>query len=160
MAASLNELMKPTRFDVDPSSPKAAKQLKHWFRVFTDFAQKCDQIARAQDADAPYKLRMLFAYISADVYELIEDCWPWCGAHKTQKSLWKVSEGDFRDARFGDEKAKSWRVIADLFEWTACFKQSLQLSRCYCWGLQIWACSWCFHQPFEIPWNSSASIGK
>jgi len=30
MAASLNELMKPTRFDVDPSSPKAAKQFKHW----------------------------------------------------------------------------------------------------------------------------------
>jgi len=37
-----SELMKPTRFDVDPSSPKAAKQFKYWLRVFTDFAQKCD----------------------------------------------------------------------------------------------------------------------
>ena len=33
-----------------------------------------DHIARAQDADIPDKLRMLFAYISADVYEMIEDC--------------------------------------------------------------------------------------
>jgi len=74
MAASRNELMKPTRFDVDPSSPKAAKQFKHWLREFKDFAQKCDQIARAQDADVPDKLRMFFAFISADVYEMIEDC--------------------------------------------------------------------------------------
>jgi len=73
MAASLNELIKPTRFDVDPSSPKAAKQFKHWLRGFTDFAQKCDQIASAQDANAPDKLRMLFANICADVYEMIED---------------------------------------------------------------------------------------
>jgi len=43
-------------------------------RIFTDFVQKCDQIARAQDADVPDKLRMLFSYISADVYEMIEDC--------------------------------------------------------------------------------------
>jgi len=71
---SLNELMKPTRFDVDLSFPKAAKQFKHWFRVFTDFAQKCDQIASAQDADVPDKLRMLFAYIRANMYEIIEDC--------------------------------------------------------------------------------------
>ena len=53
--------MMAARFDVDPSSPKAAKQFKHWLPVFTDFAQKCDQIARAQDADIPDKLRMLFA---------------------------------------------------------------------------------------------------
>jgi len=70
MAASLNELMKPTKFDVDPSSPKAAKPFKNWLRVFTDFAQ----IARAQDVDVPDKLRMLFAYISTDVYVMIEDC--------------------------------------------------------------------------------------
>ena len=69
--------MKPTRFDVHPSSPKAAKQFKHWLRVFTDFAQKCDQIARDQDADAPDKLRMLFAYIAR---RCLQDdrrlCWP------------------------------------------------------------------------------------
>ena len=53
-----------------------------------------------------------------------------------------------------------WRVITDFFGWTACFKQNLQLSRCYCWGLQKWACSWCFYQRFEISWNSPASIGK
>ena len=107
MAASLNELMKPTRFDVDPSSPKAAKQFKHWLRVFTDFAQKCDQIARAQDADIPDKLRMFFAYISADVYELIEDCADYETALSKLKSLCKSSECDFREARFGYEEAKS-----------------------------------------------------
>jgi len=50
------------------------KQFKHCLRVLTDFAQKCDQIARAQDGDAPDNLRMLFAYISADVYEVIKNC--------------------------------------------------------------------------------------
>jgi len=74
MAASLNELMKPTKFDVNPSSPKAAKQFKNCLWVFTDFAQKCYQIARAQDEDVPDKLRMLFAYISAYVYKMIQDC--------------------------------------------------------------------------------------
>jgi len=41
MAAALNELLRPARFDADPSSPKAAKQLKHWLKVFTDFLESC-----------------------------------------------------------------------------------------------------------------------
>ena len=91
MAASLNELIKPTRFDIDPSSPKAARQFKHWLRVFTNFAQKYDQIARAQDADVPDKLRMLFAYISADVYEMIEDCADYATALSKLKKVYVKS---------------------------------------------------------------------
>jgi len=70
-------------------------------RVFTDFAQKCDQIARAQDADIPDKLRMLFAYTSADVYELIEDCADYETALSKLKSLCKSPECDFCEACFG-----------------------------------------------------------
>ena len=64
-------------------------------------AQKCDQIARAQDADIPDKLRMLFAYTSADVYELIEDCADYETALSKLKSLCKSPECDFCEACFG-----------------------------------------------------------
>ena len=74
MAASLNELLRPTRFDADPNSPKAAKQLKHWLKVFTDFLESCERLATAQEVAAPDKLRALTAYVSADVYDIIEDC--------------------------------------------------------------------------------------
>ena len=37
MANFLNELLKPIRLDVDPSSQTAPKQFKHWLKVFSDF---------------------------------------------------------------------------------------------------------------------------
>ena len=36
MAAGLNEVLKPVRFDTEPNSSKAAKQLKRWINVFTN----------------------------------------------------------------------------------------------------------------------------
>ena len=74
MTAILNELLKPVRFDADPHSPKAAKQLKLWLKVFTDFLERCASAAEAQEAPAPNQLQILFAYVSADIYEYIEDC--------------------------------------------------------------------------------------
>ena len=46
--AALNELLKPRRFDADPNCPKAAKELKHWLNVFTDFLAKCTALAASQ----------------------------------------------------------------------------------------------------------------
>ena len=50
---------------------------------------------------------MLFAYISADVYELIEDCADYETALSKLKSVCKSPKCDFREARFGYEEAKS-----------------------------------------------------
>ena len=74
MAASLNDLHKPSRLDADPSSPYGAKQFKHWLRVFTGFLERCEATAAAQEALAPNRLQFLFTYVSADVYEHVEDC--------------------------------------------------------------------------------------
>ncbi|XP_068235600.1 uncharacterized protein [Palaemon carinicauda] len=61
------KLLKPSRLDTDPSSSNAAKEWKHWHRIFTNF------IEESGDA-APDKLRALVNCVSSSVYELIEDC--------------------------------------------------------------------------------------
>ena len=75
MPATLNELLKPARLKVDPNSSKAAKQFKHWLKVFTDFLTRCETPAAGLD-QAPdiNRLQFLFAYVCADVYEYIEEC--------------------------------------------------------------------------------------
>jgi len=74
MASFMNELPNPPRFDGDPNSPKAAKFLKHWWKVFTDFLEMCEHVATAQDQGAPNRLQVLVEYVSAEVYEIIDDC--------------------------------------------------------------------------------------
>ena len=73
MAAALSsELMKPSKLDVDPNSAKATKHFKHWLKTFTNFVTRCLAAPRADGVPEPDKLEILCAYISADVYELIE----------------------------------------------------------------------------------------
>ena len=52
---------------MDPNSPSAAKEWKHWLQTFTNFIEECGE-------DAPDKYRTLINYISHNVYEFIEDC--------------------------------------------------------------------------------------
>jgi len=49
----------------------ALKQLK---QVFTDFLESCERLATAQEVAAPDKWLTLTVYVSADVYDIIEDC--------------------------------------------------------------------------------------
>ena len=75
MLATLNELLKPARSEVDPNSSKAPLQFKHWLEVFTDFLTRCETPAAGQDQAPDINcLQFLFAYVSADVYEYIEGC--------------------------------------------------------------------------------------
>ena len=71
-AASFSEWMKPSKLDVDPNSAKATKHFKHWLKTFTNFVTRCLAAFRADSVPEPSKLEILCAYISADVYELIE----------------------------------------------------------------------------------------
>ena len=41
MPATLNEVLKLARQEVDLNASKAAKQFKHWLKVFTDVLTKC-----------------------------------------------------------------------------------------------------------------------
>ena len=46
----------------------------YWLKLFTDFLEMCERIAMAQEQDAPDRLRVLAVYVSAEVYEIIDDC--------------------------------------------------------------------------------------
>ena len=71
-AASSSEWMKSSKLDVDPNSAKATKHFKYWLKTFTNFVTRCLAAPRADGVPEPDKLEILCAYISADVYELIE----------------------------------------------------------------------------------------
>ena len=63
----MDTLLKPARLDLDPNSPSAAKEWKHWHKTFTNFLSECGE-------RAPDKYRTLINYVSHNVYEYIEDC--------------------------------------------------------------------------------------
>ena len=76
------------RFDADANSLKGAKQLKHWLKTFTNFLKRCEETTTAQEVPAPDRLQLLFAYVSADVYEYIEDCETYAAAIEKLKSIY------------------------------------------------------------------------
>lgn len=63
----MSKVLKPTRLDVDPTSPKAAKEWKHWKRTFDNFIAECG-------TDAPDKFRSIVNFISSDVFDYVEEC--------------------------------------------------------------------------------------
>ena len=72
MSAVFNYVDSHLRY-VFQSSPNGAKPFKHWLKVFTGFLERCEVTAAAQEALAPNRLQILFTYVSADVYEHVED---------------------------------------------------------------------------------------
>ncbi|XP_046855944.1 uncharacterized protein LOC124449046 [Xenia sp. Carnegie-2017] len=63
----METLLKLQRLDLDPNSPSAAKEWKHWLRTFNYFIQECGN-------KAPNKHRTLINYVSHSVCYYIEDC--------------------------------------------------------------------------------------
>ena len=63
----MDTLLKPARLDLDPNSPTATKEWRHWHRTFTNFIDECGE-------RAPDKHRTLVNYVSHNVYEYIEGC--------------------------------------------------------------------------------------
>ena len=63
----MEKLYKPAKLDVDPNSPTATKEWKHWSQMFENFFEHLgESIAN--------KLRLLVSCISFRVYEYIADC--------------------------------------------------------------------------------------
>ena len=120
MAASLrlHELLKPARFDVDPNSLKAAKELKHWLKVFEDFLERCHAAAQAQDGAAdPNRLQILFAYVSPDVYEYIEDCETYDAAIAKLKSIFiKTPNVIFARHKLATRKQQPGETLEEYFQ--------------------------------------------
>ena len=41
----MDTLLKPAHLDLDPNSPSAAKEWKHWHKTFTKFLSECGKRA-------------------------------------------------------------------------------------------------------------------
>ena len=63
----MSKALKPARLDVDPNSPNASKEWKHWKRTFDNFIAECG-------TQAPDKFRSIINFISADVFDYVEEC--------------------------------------------------------------------------------------
>ena len=63
----MERILRPERFDTDPSSSTAAQEWKHWFKTFENFVQSLSTAG-------PNKLSLLTNYVSARIYETISEC--------------------------------------------------------------------------------------
>ena len=63
----MSKALKPCRLDVDPTSPKAAKEWKHWKRTFDNFITEFRE-------GAPDKFRSIVNFVSSDVFECVKEC--------------------------------------------------------------------------------------
>ena len=63
----MSKALKPLRLDLDPNSPNAAKQWKHWRRTFDNFIEECGDTA-------PDRFRSIVNFISAEVFDHDEEC--------------------------------------------------------------------------------------
>ena len=76
----MDTLLKPARLNLDPNSPSAAKEWKHWHRTFINFIDECGE-------RAPNKFRTLVNYVST-MYYYIEDCADYDAAIETLTHLY------------------------------------------------------------------------
>ena len=116
-AASSSEWMKPSKLDVDPNSAKATKHFKHWLKTFTNFVTRCLAAPRADGVPEPNKLEILCAYISADVYELIEGLDSYDAAiAKLKASFSKTPNVSFARHQLATRKQKAGESLEEFLQ--------------------------------------------
>ena len=64
--------MRPQRLSLDPNSPSAGKEWKHWIRTFENYLASFPE--RAEDKIPVNKLRLLTNSVAYNVYDYIEEC--------------------------------------------------------------------------------------
>nr|BDT62039.1 MAG: hypothetical protein [Penaeus monodon majanivirus B] len=74
-------ILKPSKLDVDPNSPTASKEWKHWHRSFTNFIEECGE-------SAPDKFKTLVNCVSFTIYDHIEECSGYESAIKILQQLY------------------------------------------------------------------------
>ena len=65
----MDSVLRPQVLNLEPSAQDSAKTWKHWHRTFTNFLEAVE----AANDNAPNKLNTLINYVSANVYDYIED---------------------------------------------------------------------------------------
>lgn len=75
----MDGLLRPERLDIDPSSPSASLEWKHWKKTFQKFLA---EITAKTD-----HLKILINYVSPKIYEIIADCPDYNNALSTLESM-------------------------------------------------------------------------
>ena len=106
----MSKTLKPSRLDVDPISPNAAKQWKHWKRTFDNFIAECG-------TDAPDRFRSIVNFLSADVFEYVEECTNYEEVVDTLKKLYvKTPNKIFARHELASRKQKSGESLDEFLE--------------------------------------------
>ena len=78
---SMDKILRPERFGVDPNSSQAVKAWKHWHRTFTNFLSSVSE-------QKPDKLNVLINYVSPSIYDYISESKTYDEAIETLQSLY------------------------------------------------------------------------
>ena len=78
--------MRPQRLSLDPNSPSAGKEWKHWIRTFENYLASLPE--RAEDEIPVNKLHLLTNSVAYDVYDSIEECVTYESAIRVLENLY------------------------------------------------------------------------
>nr|BDT62263.1 MAG: hypothetical protein [Penaeus semisulcatus majanivirus] len=74
-------ILKPSKLDVDPNSPTASNEWKHWHHAFTNYIEECGE----SEAD---RFKILVNCVSYTVYDQIKECSDYESAIKVLQNLY------------------------------------------------------------------------
>ena len=77
-------IFKPARLEIDVNSPHAGKSWKHWRKTFENYVAEHESVENHRALD---KLRLLTNFVSAEIFEFIEDCTTYEAALQVLESL-------------------------------------------------------------------------
>ena len=116
-AASSSEWMKPSKLDVGPNSAKATKHFKLWLKTFTNFVTRCLAAPWTDGVPEPNKLEILCAYVTADLYELIEGLDSYDAAiAKLKASFIKTPNVSFSRHQLATRKQKAGESLEEFLQ--------------------------------------------
>ena len=97
----MSKALQLSRLGVDLKAPNAAKQWKHWKRTFDNFITECGETA-------PDRFRSTINFISADVFDYIEECTTYDAIATTLERLYmKTPNNLFAPHELSTRKQKS-----------------------------------------------------
>ena len=68
----MDKVVKPDRLSLDPDSPQAFEQWKHWIKTLENYFEALAEIRG--EGLAANKLRILISLVDSKVFDFIEDC--------------------------------------------------------------------------------------
>ena len=69
----MEKLLKPPRLGIDPNSPSASKEWKHWVRRFRNYVRGF-VVSMSNEEAEEYKLGALVNFAETAVYEHFDEC--------------------------------------------------------------------------------------